>query len=66
MKRGLRVLAAAGSTILAARKPAEDASQPIIFYNRFAYWWRPHAKASTIIVNSIIDNWRMVDLWFNT
>jgi len=37
---------------------AEDGVRPIIFYNRFAYCWQPQVKGWTMMVNSIINNWR--------
>jgi peptide/nickel transport system substrate-binding protein len=45
------------------RKLAEDGARPIIFYNRFAYCWQPQVKGWTMMVNSIINNWRMEDVW---
>jgi peptide/nickel transport system substrate-binding protein len=45
------------------RKLAEDGARPIIFYNRFAYCWQPQVKDWTMMVNSIINNWRMEDVW---
>jgi len=47
------------------RKLAEDGARPIIFYNRFAYCWRPPVKGWTMMVNSIINNWRMEDVWLD-
>jgi hypothetical protein len=43
------------------RKLAEDGA--IIFYNRFAYCWQRPVKGWTMMVNSIINNWRMEDVW---
>ena len=40
------------------RKLAEDGARPIIFYNRFAYCWQPQVKNWTMMVNSIINNFR--------
>jgi hypothetical protein len=37
---------------------AEDGARPFIFYNRFAYCWQPQVKGWTMMVNSIINNWR--------
>jgi len=37
---------------------AEDGARPIIFYNHFAYCWQPQVKGWTMMVNSIINNWR--------
>jgi hypothetical protein len=37
---------------------AKDGARPIIFYNRFAYCWQPQVKGWTMMVNSIINNWR--------
>ena len=45
------------------RKLAEDGARPIIFYNRFGYCWQPPVKGWTMMVNSIINNWRMEDVW---
>jgi len=47
------------------RKLAEDGARPIIFYNRFAYCWQPTVKGWTMMVNSIINNWRMEDVWLD-
>jgi len=47
------------------RKLAEDGARPIIFYNRFAYCWEPPVKGWTMMVNSIINNWRMEDVWLD-
>jgi peptide/nickel transport system substrate-binding protein len=47
------------------RKLAEDGARPIIFYNRFAYCWQPQVKDWTMMVNSIINNWRMEDVWLD-
>ena len=44
-------------------KLAEDGARPIIFYNRFGYCWQPPVKGWTMMVNSIINNWRMEDVW---
>jgi hypothetical protein len=35
---------------------------PIFFYNRFAYCVQPQVKDWTMMVNSIINNWRMEDV----
>ena len=47
------------------RKLAEDGARPIIFYNRFAYCWQPQVKNWTMMVNSIINNFRLEDVWLN-
>jgi peptide/nickel transport system substrate-binding protein len=47
------------------RKLAEDGARPIIFYNRFAYCWQPRVKNWTMMVNSIINNFRMEDVWLD-
>jgi len=47
------------------KKLAEDGARPIIFYNRFAYCWQPQVKDWTMMVNSIINNWRMEDVWLD-
>src|ERR1700719_690785 len=47
------------------RKLAEDGARPIIFYNRFAYCWQRPVKGWTMMVNSIINNWRMEDVWLD-
>jgi peptide/nickel transport system substrate-binding protein len=47
------------------RKLAEDGARPIIFYNRFGYCWKPQVKGWTMMVNSIINNWRMEDVWLD-
>ena len=47
------------------RKLAEDGARPIIFYNRFAYCWQPQVKGWTMMVNSIINNWCMEDVWLD-
>ena len=47
------------------KKLAEDGARPIIFYNRFAYCWQPRVKDWTMMVNSIINNWCMEDVWLD-
>ena len=47
------------------RKLAEDGARPIIFYNRFAYCWQPRVKGWTMMVNSIINNFRLEDVWLD-
>jgi peptide/nickel transport system substrate-binding protein len=47
------------------RKLAEDGARPIIFYNRFAYCWQPAVKGWTMMSNSIINNFRLEDVWLN-
>jgi peptide/nickel transport system substrate-binding protein len=47
------------------RKLAEDGARPIILYNRFAYCWQPRLKDWTMMVNSIINNFRMEDVWLD-
>jgi peptide/nickel transport system substrate-binding protein len=47
------------------RKLSEDGARPIIFYNRFAYCWQPQVKGWTMMVNSIINNFRMEDVWLD-
>jgi len=44
---------------------AEDGARPIIFFNRFAYCWQPQVKGWTMMVNSIINNFRMEDVWLD-
>ena len=44
---------------------AEDGVRPIIFYNRVAYCWQPQVKGWTMMVHSIINNWRMEDVWLD-
>jgi len=47
------------------RKLAEDGARPIIFYNRGAYCWQPQVKNWTMMANSIINNFRMEDVWLD-
>jgi peptide/nickel transport system substrate-binding protein len=47
------------------KKLAEDGARPIIFFNRFAYCWQPRFKDWTMMVNSIINNFRMEDVWLD-
>jgi len=47
------------------KKLAEDGARPIIFFNRFAYCWQPQVKGWTMMVNSIINNFRMEDVWLD-
>jgi len=47
------------------RRLPEDGARPIIFYNRFAYCWRPQVKNWTMMVNSIINNFRLQDVWLD-
>jgi peptide/nickel transport system substrate-binding protein len=47
------------------QKLAEDGARPIIFYNRFAYCWKRQVKGWTMMVNSIINNFRLEDVWLD-
>jgi hypothetical protein len=47
------------------KKLAEDGARPIIFYNRFAYCWQPRVKGWTMMTNSIINNFRLEDVWLD-
>jgi peptide/nickel transport system substrate-binding protein len=47
------------------RKLAADGARPIIFYNRFAYCWQPRVKNWTVMANSIINNFRLEDVWLD-
>ena len=47
------------------RKLAEDGARPIIFHNRGAYCWQPHLKGWETMVNSLINNWRMENVWLD-
>jgi len=47
------------------RKLAADGARPIIFYNRFAYCWQPRVKGWTMMANSIINNFRLEDVWLD-
>jgi peptide/nickel transport system substrate-binding protein len=47
------------------RKLAEDGARPIIFYNRFAYCWQPQVKGWTMMNNSIVNNFRLEDVWLD-
>ena len=47
------------------RKLAEDGARPIIFYNRFAYCWQAPVQNWTMMVNSIINNFRLEDVWLD-
>jgi peptide/nickel transport system substrate-binding protein len=47
------------------RRLAEDGARPIIFYDRNATCWQPYVKGLTIMVNSIINGWRMEDVWLD-
>jgi peptide/nickel transport system substrate-binding protein len=47
------------------RNLAEDGARPIIFYNRFAYCLQPKVRGWTVMVNSIINNFRMEDVWLD-
>ena len=47
------------------KRLAEDGARPIIFYNRFAYCWQPRVRDWTMMVNSIINNFRLEDVWLD-
>jgi hypothetical protein len=47
------------------RQLAEDGARPIIFYNRFAYCWQSQGKNWTMMVNSIINNFRLEEVWLD-
>jgi peptide/nickel transport system substrate-binding protein len=49
----------------AERRLAEDGARPIIFYNRFAYCWQKEVKGWTVMGNSIINNFRLEDVWLD-
>jgi peptide/nickel transport system substrate-binding protein len=44
------------------RKLAKDGTAPVIFYGRFATFWRPQVRGLTPIVNSLFNGWRMEDV----
>jgi peptide/nickel transport system substrate-binding protein len=47
------------------RKLAEDGARPIIYYGRGATCWQPRVKGLTVMVNSIVNGWRMEDVWLD-
>jgi peptide/nickel transport system substrate-binding protein len=44
---------------------ARDASRPIIFYTRVATCWRPRVKDLNLVVNSVVNSWRLEDAWLD-
>jgi peptide/nickel transport system substrate-binding protein len=47
------------------KRLAEDGARPIIFYNRFAYCWQKRVKGWTMMANSIINNFRLEEVWLD-
>jgi peptide/nickel transport system substrate-binding protein len=47
------------------RKLAEDGARPIIYYGRGATCWQPRVQGLTVMVNSIVNGWRMEDVWLD-
>ncbi len=37
----------------------------IIYYGRGATCWQPRVKGLTVMVNSILNSWRMEDVWLD-
>jgi peptide/nickel transport system substrate-binding protein len=44
---------------------ADDAVRPIIFHSRAATCWHPHVKGHVAHENSIYNNWRFDEVWFD-
>jgi peptide/nickel transport system substrate-binding protein len=47
------------------RRLAEDVARPIIFYVRSATCSQPYVKGLTLMVNSLVNGWRMEDVWLD-
>lgn len=47
------------------RKLAEDVARPILFYAKGATCWQPYVKGFTQMANSILNGWRMEDVWLD-
>jgi peptide/nickel transport system substrate-binding protein len=47
------------------RRLQEDEARPVIFHTRGATCWHPQVKGLTMMVNSMINGWRMEDVWLD-
>jgi peptide/nickel transport system substrate-binding protein len=47
------------------RKLAQDVARPIIFHNRAATCWHPYVKGVVLHQNSVLNNWRLEDVWLD-
>jgi peptide/nickel transport system substrate-binding protein len=43
----------------------EEGARPVIFHTRGATCWHPQVKGLTTMVNSMVNGWRMEDVWLD-
>ena len=43
----------------------EEGARPVIFHTRGATCWQPPVKGLTTMVNSMVNGWRMEDVWLD-
>ena len=43
----------------------EEGARPVIFHTRGATCWHPRLKGLTTMVNSMVNGWRMEDVWLD-
>ncbi len=43
----------------------EEGARPVIFHTRGATCWQPQVKGLTTMVNSMVNGWRMEDVWLD-
>ena len=46
-------------------KLQEEGARPVIFHTRGATCWHPQVKGLTTMVNSMVNGWRMEDVWLD-
>jgi peptide/nickel transport system substrate-binding protein len=46
-------------------KLQEEGARPVIFHTRGATCWHPAVKGLTTMVNSMVNGWRMEDVWLD-
>jgi peptide/nickel transport system substrate-binding protein len=46
-------------------KLQEEGARPVIFHTRGATCWHPQVKGLTTMVNSIVNGWRLEDVWLD-
>jgi peptide/nickel transport system substrate-binding protein len=43
----------------------EEGARPVIFHTRGATCWQPEVKGLTMMMNSMVNGWRMEDVWLD-
>jgi len=47
------------------RTMQQEGARPVIFHTRSATCWHPQVKGLTTMVNSMVNGWRMEDIWLD-